>query len=529
MTRSISPNDNVDEELITKIVGLVGKGSGILLIGSILGLLCQFIAQIVIARFYSPPEYGLFNLFLTVLTIAGGIGTLGLSSGISRFIGYYAGSGEKQKIKAVESWGLVIGFISGIFFGIVLYFTSPYIASIFSEKSEFANFLIIAAFTLPFFVILNLLLSIFLGHKRCNEKVIFYDLGRNIAFLSLCFFIGIFSLPFIGIIWAMFVSTTLMTILFFVYYLNKRKKLNNEVRSFLFDSSIGTKMLIFSLPILFVGLMDNLTGWTDTLMIGHFLPASDVGFYNVAKPLSLLINTALTASAFIYLPLTAGLYAQKKFNENNVIYSFLTKWICFLTLPVAMVLFFFSYKIITIFFGFDYLPAVIPLQILIIPYLIQVIVGPAGYTLTAYGETKFLMYLTFSVVGLNIILNYILIPIFGIIGAAISTGISIFILTAMKVSKLYSISNTHSFKSDILKPVLLTIFIGSPISYLLEKTLIPGILQIIITFGLLYILFFILMLVTHSISKQDLYFFIMLEKKIGLNLSAVKKLLKKFI
>ena len=494
-----------------------------------MGIFFNFVARVLIARFYTPEDYGLFNLFFTVLSIFAGIGLLGLGAGISRFIGYYKGSGEKHNIKAVEVWGLLIGAVSGISFGILLFFIAPWISPLFSEKNVFVDYIRIAAVTLPFYVILSLLISVFRGHQRTKERILFYDLGRNVFFLIFSLIAGILAFPFIGVIWSMFAATALMSLSFFAYYLKKQKSLLKNVGSFSFAPSIVKKILLFSLPLVLVGIMYQVMGWADTLMIGYFLTESSVGFYNVARPLSTFISTGLVITIFIYSPLVAGLYAQKKFKENDIIFTVLTKWICFLTLPLAMVLFFYSNEVISRSFGVEYIQAAIPLQILAVAYFVNNFMGPNGSTLTAYGKTKFLMYTTSLAAGLNIIMNIILIPIYGIIGAAIATGVSLILINIIRTYKLYLISGIHPLKLNNIKPVISTAFFGSIFVLALTITPLSKTFQAILAFVILTLLFLLLLFVTRSVSQQDVKLLVLIEKKIGINLSFLKRIFKRFM
>jgi len=514
---------------VTKSLGTVGKGAGILFIGTILGIAFQFLSRVVIARFYTPEHYGLYNLSFVVLSIFIAIGNLGLTNGIQRFIAYYTGSDEKQKIKAVEVSGLSIGVASGIFFGAILYFIAPLIAPIFSEQTVFTDYLRIAAFILPFSILLSALISVFRGHKRTKEKVLFREIGKKTIFLILATVLGILALPFVTVIWAMFIATASMAISLFIHYLKKQKTFLDTGDFFSFNPKIAKTILIFSLPLILVNIMYNVMGWADTMMIGYYLLESDVGYYNVAKPMSHMISTFLSVIIFIYSPIVASLYAQKKFKENDVIYSVITKWLCFLTLPIAIVLFFFAEVMILVFFGTEYIPAVIPLQIFAIVYFINNFLGPNGATLTAYGKTKFLMYATSAAAGLNVLLNIILIPIYGIIGAAIATGLSMTSINMIRVKKLYSISGVHPFKSEIFKPLLPTIILGLFIVMPLKLIPIPGVLQAVIAYPLLSGVFLLMVLITRSISKEDLRLLKMVEKRIGIDLSFLKKILKRFV
>jgi len=361
------------------------------------------------------------------------------------------------------------------------------------------------------------------------ERIICYDFGRSFLFLIFSLIAGILAIPFIGVIWSMFAATAIMSISILIYYLKIQKSILNNASSFSFIPSIGKKILFFSLPLVLVNIMYQVIGWADTLMIGYFMTESAVGFYNVARPLSAFVTTGLTITLFIYSPLVAGLYAQKKYKENDIIFAALTKWICFFTLPLAMVLFFYSSEVISQSFGVEYVAATIPLKILAVVFFINNLLGPNGATLTAYGKTKFLMYTTSLTAGLNVILNIILIPIYGIIGAAVATGISIISINIVRTYKLYKLTGIHSLKLNNIKPVISTIIFGSIIMFALRITSIPNTFQVILTILILSMLFLLMIVVTHSVSQQDINLLLIVEKKLRINLSLLKRILKRYI
>ncbi len=522
------PSEDYDEDLVTRSLGKVSKGAGVLFFGTVIGLFFGFLAQILIARFYSPEEYGLFNLFFTVLSIFSSIGVLGLRNGISRYIGYYLGSKESEHINSVEGWGLLIGTIGGISFGAILYVSAPWIGPLFSESPAFVDYLRIAALAMPFYVLLIVLTSIFRGFQRTREQILFFDLGKNAVFLLLSGIIGFMALPFVGIIWAMFLAITLMMVTLTIYYLQKRKDLFDTAKRISLEMDMGKKIILFSIPLVIVDIMYKVLGWTDTLMIGYFITDADVGFYNVAKILATTISIASGVAHFIYTPLVAGLYAQKKFKENDVIYTTLTKWLCFISLPITLLLIFFPNEIIDIFFGIDYADSVIPLQILAIIYFINILMGPNGATLTAYGKTNFLMYATSASGGFNIALNVLLIPIYGIIGAAIATGISILSINVIRVYKLKAISGVHSLKSATLKPVVLTVLVSVLLALILGLVPVHPIIILVIAIVVFYFIFLSSMLFTHTVSKEDIRLLNMVEDKIGIDLGFLRNLLRRF-
>jgi len=518
-----------DQELVTESLGKVGKGASILFVGTILGIFFNFLTRVVITRFYTPSDYGMFNLYWTILSIFAAIGSIGLRNGIQRNISYYLGKDDKEKVPAIIGWGLAIGLAGGIIFAIGLFFFSDFIASFFSDDPILGYYFKIAALAVPSWVITTAMVSVFRGFERTKERILFQTFGRYTLMLAFAIVVSLLSLPFQNVILSVSIGIISLSIIFFIYYLKNKKDVLGIKKAFKWDISLGKKLLIFSLPLLLVDIMYRVMGWADTMMIGYFLTEDSVGFYNVAKPLSKFISTGLSISLFIYSPIAASLYAKEKIQENKIIYTVITKWICFSTLPIALVFVFYPRWVISFLFGQDYMAAVIPLQILAVTFFINNFMGPNGATLTAYGKTKFLMYATSSAGILNIVLNGLLIPFYGIIGAAVATSISFVSVNMIRVKKLKDISSIHSIKFEIIKPIVLTISLTGVFVYLLRFFFHLQIVLVAFSGIIFYLIFFVSLLVTKSFSKDDIKILLLVEKRSGIDLTKIKKLLKKFV
>jgi len=517
-----------DDKEITKSLAKVGKGASLLFIGTMLGMVFGFFMRVVIARFYSVEDYGIFNLYYSFLLIFGSIGALGLRDGLNRYIGYYTGKREEEKIASTIKWGIIIGVISGILLGALLIFTSQYIAPILSEDPNFVFYLRVVGITTPFLVIFNVIISIFRGFERAKERIIFSSLGRQSLILIAVSIVGLMALPFEILIIAVSVAIIVITIALYIYYRKKIKNFVTKSTDYFQNSQIGKNLILFSLPLLLVSIMAKVMGYTDTFMLAYFQTETEVGLYNAAKPISRLIRTGLTVSIFIYQPLVSRLYAQKKYKENEAIYTSLTKWISFLTLPLAFCFILYPRVVLSIF-GADYAIAASTLQVLAIAYFIKTLLGPNHSTLIGYGKSKFVMYVNFSAAIVNIIGNLLLIPVLGPLGAAIATGTSIVVMRLIKSIKVYKMSNIHILKPYILKPIifssLIILALGLSIGNLLPINL--------ILLGILFFVFIsivlVVMILTKSFSQEDLRLLLLLEKKLGLDFKRIKRIIKKFL
>jgi O-antigen/teichoic acid export membrane protein len=202
-----------------------------------------------------------------------------------------------------------------------------------------------------------------------------------------------------------------------------------------------------------------------------------------------------------------------------------------LTFPFIMVLFLFPKTVISILFGEKYMLASTALQLLVIAFFIHAFLGPNDTTITIFGKTKMIMYFNFIAGCINVFLNYFLIPLFGINGAALSTMISLIIINSLYSAYLYKISKIHPLRRNFVLPVIISVvfivlFYGLIVFFNLEKI---NLLFKIISCSIIIISYFVIIIISKSYDKEDLQLFLIIEKKIGIRFNILRKIIKRFM
>lgn len=516
-------NDGLNHNL-QKVV----KGTVIVFIGTIVGILLAFVGRVLFARFFTPFEYGILSLGVALLSVFALVGTLGLREGTARQIAYFLGKKQTKKVQLTILWSLTFSVITGIIISLTVFLFSDVIAIRIFNMSDLSIPLKILSTSIPFYILILMLNSVFRGFKRVKERVYFLDLIRNLLFPLLLVPVILLGISFEWGITAYTLSIICTSIAFFIYF-TKKMPINLRLPKKRKDMSIGKELLIFSLPLLLVTILYQVMGWTDTLMLGYFKTPDIVGLYNAANPLGRFISTALGAMLFIYTPVISNLYAKSKDIEMKRSYAILTKWLCAATLPLALIFALFPRITLNFFFGPEYISAGIVLQILAIGFFINNLMGPNGATLIAMGKTKFLMGATFAAACINVGLNVLLIPKYGVTGAAIATVTALVSINIIRSIKLYSLSKIHSLEKNILKPILLSGILAFAI-YFITKNFITIVFWMLPILFLLFILLYCISLVlTKSFDKEDVDMLIKIEKKTGLNLTKVKQFIERLL
>ena len=516
-------------EIVNQSLQKIAKGTGIIFTGTIIGMLLAFVSRVIIVRYITQSEYGIYSLALVLMSIFAMISTLGLQSGIPRQIAYFRGKKDSEKVSGIVKSSIQIALVASIFFSFFLFFLSDIISVKAFHSPELSTPLKIFAIAIPFSVLIVIFTSIFRGFDRVEPHVYFQNILRNVLLLPLLGIVILFGLSFIGVVYAYLASIALTCIAFAVY---AAKKLPVSVRGEKNTNadSLRKELLLFSLPLLAVSILGMIMTWTDTLMLGYFKTPDVVGLYNAALPLANLIPVVLTSMKFLYVPIASQLYSQNLIAEMRRNYAILTKWMFSLTLPLFLIIFLFPETVLNILFGSRYIQAGTALQILALGMFIHTFLGPNGATLMTAGKTRFLMWTNLVGAILNIALNIFLIPLFGIIGAAIASASSLAVINVLKSTWLYLLFGIHPFTKNYIKPILTSVLLVFVI-FTFVRSMVDG-----ISFWLLLILLIIFLgaygvsiLFTKSFDKEDLMMLLTIEKRLGVDLTSIKNILKRFI
>jgi O-antigen/teichoic acid export membrane protein len=160
--------------------------------------------------------------------------------------------------------------------------------------------------------------------------------------------------------------------------------------------------------------------------------------------------------------------AENDYQRMDKLYKIITRWLVILTFPVFALLVLFPEPILETFFGAEYRAGGFVLMLLAIGFYAGRSVGLSGSFLTATGDTKVLMYVSGATAALNLGLNILLIPVFGIVGAAIATVSSTILNNGLQAGYVYKTTGIQPFTRELLLPTALALICIGGI-----KTIVP--------------------------------------------------------
>lgn len=411
-------NLNPDSQLAQYL--LKGTSGGFII--HIFFILISFASSIIITNLISTKEYGRYVYainWLSILTVVSCFGYIGF---ITR---------ETAKLKVEQKIGELKAFLikiskrallSSIFFSIAfflfIYFTSPF-------KETYNNLFLIGVCIIPFWVFVILNQSLLLGSRHVISSRISEYIVRPVLFLVLIIVLYFFSqeinaeriltLQLISL-FAAFLVTAYLLYKKENYLFNKSIKASKNIK-FLWSASIA---------FWFISIVSILNTKIDILMIGEMLEEREVGIYNIAARLSDFIKMFLMVVNLTIGPEIASLFQQKKMEKLQLLLRKSIRITFALSLLLACLIVIFG-KFVLGFYGTDYIEGYYPLIIMCIAQLINVGLGSVGNVLAMSGHEKYSLYALIISLIINILANFILIPMYGLMGAAIALALSTFV------------------------------------------------------------------------------------------------------
>lgn len=428
------------------------KGSKELLSGAfaslifrVSGLGCAYLFALLATKITGIEQYGIFSLSLAVLQISGIIGRLGFDSSIVKFVAKHSISQKPYLVRESYYKGLKFVIAGGFIASLSIFIFSELISQLVFNKSYLTPyFRIISIAVLP-----SALVFYNAGALRGLKKIKYYSLLVNLApyFIS-CLFLffstkDVIQNPFILEI--IFTSSYILTLVLSFFLWFKHSKISSLQKS----DELQNKVLIsISTPMLFSSTLVLLNGWTDTLLLGVLSTMENVGVFNIVLKLSAVTSVVLFAVNSISAPKFAQLFSKDSKIELQQYVTQSTKLVALFTVPVVLVLLIF-YQHILGAFGPEFLVGKYALAILCVGQLFNAFSGSGGQLLIMTGFEKINQNIIIITTLLNVTLNFTLIPLYGVNGAAIASMSSLIIRNMLYIFFVNKKLNIDSFYNPL--------------------------------------------------------------------------------
>lgn len=362
----------------------------------------------------SKQDVGFFQYYISIITFAMIVVPLGFQTLAQREVVTLG----KKGLKRLINLAVLIIITTSIVFGSIWYYGVTKLNWV-MNLTDYSG-LSVALLIIPIYSLNIFFRAILQGQNKIYSSVIPDTLIRPMVLLASLYLMGYFNIiasP-TELLWILFAILT-CSLVFFI--LKAFQKVNNQEQS---ERPKWFKQAIILLPL---GLIATLNERIDVVMIAKYLGPSENAVYATAFKFALFSGFGLVILNQIMVPHYAKHFKNgddklnlEKIIKPNVRLSF------GLSLTVFLFLIFLSPFLLSFFgkTGESYELSYTPIIILAIGQLINVAVGSTGYILTMAKKENLVFISVIIGAIINLILNIVLLPLYGIIGAAIATSAS---------------------------------------------------------------------------------------------------------
>ena len=488
----------------------ITKGAALIFLGLIISKILGYVYRILIAR-TGTEIYGLMSIGIAVFSLMTAISLLGLDRGLLRYVSFYKGKEDLEKANEVISFSFKITFFISILISIIFFIFSKQISLYFFHNQDLSIVFKILAVFIPFSVFRELISNIFQAFQKIKYEIYSKNIIENITKIILTIIFMIMGIKLIGftIAYAFGILISSLTAFFFF----KKKIFPSFKANLSISSSLKKELFVYSLPLTLSILITSIMNWTDTLMLGYFKTTSEVGIYNAALPTASFLYIVPSMLLTLFVPILTELYVREKKDIFEQIYKRVIKWI-FLTNTILLgILYLFSKPILKILFGNEYVPASTALIILSMGYFVGFLMTPSTRVLMVIKRTKLIFINTLIIMIVNITLNFYLIPIYGINGAAIATATAFLIRAILLFVESILVVKIMPFNLKyvgILFSALISLFLVKTLSSSVEVNFFY-----LIFFSIIFVIVYILLLIfTKSLEKEDIFILNSIKEKL---------------
>ena len=452
----------------------MGRGAGLNVAGAALHQGSLLLILLLLARNTSGADVGRYALCYALLTILSLLALGGVRATLTRFVAMRLADADPGGVRGTIRLGMLVAVGGSLVVSTLLAVFSEQVASLLNEPGLQPGILLVAV-AVTAVTIEGAALAATQGWRSQRAFTLIgqiLDPGLRLVLTALALWFG-FGL--MGSLWAIVISTWTAAILSVIALLRRMRRVERARPRYDPRPMASFAVVSWASTLATTGLV-----WADALLLGYLASVEDVGLYTVATRLVGLAIFVLNPINSAFVPNVAHLYHLGDRQGVDTAYGAVNRWILRLSVPAFIMLLAFPKDLLGLF-GDDYTvaSAAAVTVVLAIGQLANAAAGPSGSVLNMTGLVKLSLVDNMAVLVLNISLNLVLIPLYGVMGAALAWTVSLILVNGTKyfqVRRILGVRARGTGMSTTLIAALPAAAVAVTLSLVLDGS--PGILLV---------------------------------------------------
>lgn len=395
----------------------VVRQGGVVFLLRIVGVGLAFLLNVAVARQFGAAGAGLYYLALTVVTVASVIGRFGLDNVLLRDVATGLEQGNWGRVRGSYRLSMAVAAGCSLTAAAAVYGLAPGLADALAEPGLTPLLRVISFGVVPA-SLLALHVEALKSLHRPVLATLLQALGVPLLTLVLAVVLGrTFGLA--GLVVAFIAAQVAVLVVAGVAW--RRLTPRTPRPGAVYDLR---GLVRRAWPLLWVAVMGTLMQWADLFLLGFWVGPAEVGVYATAVRTAMLTSFVLVAVNTVAAPKFAALYARQDVAGLESLARRTARLAALSALPVLLVFTLCPAPLLGLF-GAEFTGGALALTILAAGHYVNVVTGSVGYLLIVSGHEKLLQYNVMAAAAANVLLNVLLIPPYGVVGAALAASLTL--------------------------------------------------------------------------------------------------------
>jgi len=396
--------------------------SKVIFFGTLIAGAFAYLFKVYFARSVSIEDFGLFYAVFSLVLFLSFFRDLGINSALPKFIPEFIHKGKGDLVKTAIFASIILQLFLSLVIVLVAFVSAHWLSVNYFGTSDALIIIIVLAAFFPISAIYNLLRASFRGMQR-HKIFALLEPVKNLSLLMLLFIFLKLGLGALSAALATVVGILVVIPIFSYILFNTFQFSRYHITGFM---PMAKKLVLFGIPVFSAAVAGQIIGHFDILMITYFLDIADVGIYSAVMSTALLLLLFAQSISSVVTPFSSSLIAKSGRKKASDIINTLVEILVILIAPIFFIFIVLSQNLIVLLFGQNFSPGSAAFSVLLVGVFFYSLAHIYNHHFIGSGDTKRVMKIFFFAAIINLFLNLIFIPIFGIIGAAVATSVSYF-------------------------------------------------------------------------------------------------------
>jgi len=455
----------------------LARGSFLIFIGNIVFRFGGYIYRFLMASLLGPASYGILTIAIQFQGIFQVLSAAGLPPAIAKHISEYVALDEEALARQTIYTSLKIMIFLGIFFGLIMFFfVAPWLTFDFFNKPEALVPLQFIGLITPFSVIVGAFRGSFQGVYKM-EYILATRTVEQIFMIICATLLVLLGLSAAGAVLGSvlgFAASAVLSVILFVKYMGKyipqpKKEHKFSIKE---ELKLAKRLIFFALPVTITALAEMGIYSIATFVMGIFLASSLIGYFGAADPIARLPLVISISVATTILPASSEAFSTKnQYLLNKYVFSAF-KYTMIFVIPICIGIAMFSGPIMSLvyFTRPEYVLGATALSILVVGMAFYSMFAISSSIIQGIGSPKIPMYVLLFGSALTLILNWVMVPIYGIEGGAIATTIACFIMMIPMLHLTFKLTKVRVPYSTFGKIILASLIMSIAILFIPQNS-----------------------------------------------------------